>query len=354
MKREKWIDAVRGIGIILVIIGHCRRPEIVLKLIQSFHMPLFFFISGYLFRIKDCSFGQFFKHRLKLYIKPYIELSVINLFIWMIIKYKSGTENLGRLFVRYLIGLAYSRGTWYWMPNCSALWFLTALFCASIIMYFIVKRERKMQAALIFLCAVCTFAFCKAPIFKNPVLNFSDFNFETVKLVWNIDSAIWGVIFMYFGYMLRQLGFVNKVKNCDRLKLSLICVVLFTAGVSAAYFNPVDFISMDSMISGNILLAFLSMTCISLFVLIASCRLLNNSRLLGLFGRNTIYILGYNYLVNYFVYYLFGKFLSGLEFNMLWAVQCLVQIVLLTALACSLNYIKTKIPLHIKKSNINC
>lgn len=48
-KRDGNIDAVKGIAIILVVMGHiCTGiPELV-KWIYSFHMPLFFLISGYL------------------------------------------------------------------------------------------------------------------------------------------------------------------------------------------------------------------------------------------------------------------------------------------------------------------
>ncbi len=48
-KRIEWIDVLKGIGIILVILGHTH--VLFRTYIFSFHMPLFFFISGYLFTI---------------------------------------------------------------------------------------------------------------------------------------------------------------------------------------------------------------------------------------------------------------------------------------------------------------
>ena len=48
--RVGWIDAVRGAGIICVILGHMQIPEVADKIIFSFHMPLFFFLSGYLYK----------------------------------------------------------------------------------------------------------------------------------------------------------------------------------------------------------------------------------------------------------------------------------------------------------------
>ena len=46
--REHWIDALKGIGIILVVIGHVSLGNNLVKWIYSFHMPLFFALSGYM------------------------------------------------------------------------------------------------------------------------------------------------------------------------------------------------------------------------------------------------------------------------------------------------------------------
>ena len=48
-KRIEWIDALKGFGMILVILGHMTIPEFLRRCIFSFHMPLFFLISGYLY-----------------------------------------------------------------------------------------------------------------------------------------------------------------------------------------------------------------------------------------------------------------------------------------------------------------
>lgn len=52
-QRVEYIDAMRGFAIILVIIGHLIQTyycnvysNAIFRVIYSFHMPLFFFISG--------------------------------------------------------------------------------------------------------------------------------------------------------------------------------------------------------------------------------------------------------------------------------------------------------------------
>lgn len=45
-KRDTTWDAVKGIGIILVVIGHSGCPAYIHDFIYMFHMGLFFFASG--------------------------------------------------------------------------------------------------------------------------------------------------------------------------------------------------------------------------------------------------------------------------------------------------------------------
>lgn len=45
-KRINWIDALKGFGILLVIVGHSGCPAWLLHWLYIFHMPLFFMLSG--------------------------------------------------------------------------------------------------------------------------------------------------------------------------------------------------------------------------------------------------------------------------------------------------------------------
>ena len=49
MNRKKYIDVLKGIGIFLVVFGHVTHILELREYIWNFHMPLFFFISGFLF-----------------------------------------------------------------------------------------------------------------------------------------------------------------------------------------------------------------------------------------------------------------------------------------------------------------
>ena len=53
-KRLNYLDYAKGIGILLVVLGHIYNNSVKLW-IYSFHMPLFFIISGYLYLLDFCA-----------------------------------------------------------------------------------------------------------------------------------------------------------------------------------------------------------------------------------------------------------------------------------------------------------
>lgn len=54
-ERYTWIDCIKGIGIFLVVLGHIYKDNYIGLWIYSFHMPLFFMLSGYLMYAKSVS-----------------------------------------------------------------------------------------------------------------------------------------------------------------------------------------------------------------------------------------------------------------------------------------------------------
>lgn len=62
--RIDWIDLTKGIAIFLMVCGHTSIPLPISNWIWSFHMPLFFIISGILFNAtKYPNFNLFIKKR---------------------------------------------------------------------------------------------------------------------------------------------------------------------------------------------------------------------------------------------------------------------------------------------------
>lgn len=72
------IAIARGIGILLVVLGHCLADGYAKRLIYLFHMPFFFFISGYLF--KDEATENVLKYIVKKIKGLYLPFVACNLF----------------------------------------------------------------------------------------------------------------------------------------------------------------------------------------------------------------------------------------------------------------------------------
>lgn len=72
-KRVEFIDVIKAIAIILVVIGHALNEDVfslgrfsfVLRMIYIFHLPVFFFCTGYLFKDQKITrrFLSIFKHQ---------------------------------------------------------------------------------------------------------------------------------------------------------------------------------------------------------------------------------------------------------------------------------------------------
>ena len=49
MPRNIVLSVVKGIAIILMVVGHAEAPDFLTRWIYTFHMPVFFIAAGYFF-----------------------------------------------------------------------------------------------------------------------------------------------------------------------------------------------------------------------------------------------------------------------------------------------------------------
>ena len=122
MQRNDLIDISRGLGILLVILGHSGLPISINKWIYSFHMPLFFIISGILFLNKEISINELLNKIANRLLKPYIYFSILVYILLLLIDKEN--ININRNII--LSG---------WISY--ALWFIPVLIFTEIIFYLI-------------------------------------------------------------------------------------------------------------------------------------------------------------------------------------------------------------------------
>ena len=134
--RNQSIDIMKGIAILLVVAGH--MGDIPMdpwrRIIFSFHMPLFFILSGYFFKVKEPL--TLVKSDFRRLIIPYIMTAVV-LILWAsIFAIKGGDYSLVDVSIIkavYGTGSAHHSPVFGRAPSIGAIWFLLALFwCRSV------------------------------------------------------------------------------------------------------------------------------------------------------------------------------------------------------------------------------
>lgn len=78
------LDSLRGFGILLVVWGHISRSAGLVSWIFSFHMPLFFIISGMLFHERQ--FLDSFKKKVARLLIPYLFFGIVTFAYWALIE----------------------------------------------------------------------------------------------------------------------------------------------------------------------------------------------------------------------------------------------------------------------------
>ncbi|QJD09405.1 acyltransferase family protein [Flammeovirga sp. MY04] len=65
------MDVSKGIGILLMVLGHTSIPSALSKFIWAFHMPLFFIASGWTTNWQKTDFITFTKRKLRTLLLPF-------------------------------------------------------------------------------------------------------------------------------------------------------------------------------------------------------------------------------------------------------------------------------------------
>ena len=210
-QRINWIDWAKVFAIYLVVLGHLLsktgREGYIFNFIYSFHMPFFFFISGYLFTIKENNFRSFLKGSIRSLLVPYVLLNLIgNFFLiptWVLAK----QWPIDQLF--YFI-TADGRGE----PGPT--WFLVCLFQVRLLSYFIVRQTSVWRLLVVLFCILIAYLF-------------------PFHLYWRIDTVFMVIPFYIAGYELKsKLSFFSS-KISFFILLLIVLLLTMIMGYSNVY-----------------------------------------------------------------------------------------------------------------------
>jgi acyltransferase len=193
-RRLDWVDTAKGMGIILVVMQHTALDyNRVGTFINSFHMPLFFFLSGFFFMPgKYSGFRSFASKKAGSLLLPYFIFAALS-YGYFLLRYSFGSAGYYKDLNLYqeLAGILYSAGTREWMDFNLPLWFLTCLFVTEI-MFYGMKRLFQSKIRLAGALAVCS------------LIGYADGLWNPYKLPWGIDVAFTAAAFFGAGHLLRD------------------------------------------------------------------------------------------------------------------------------------------------------
>lgn len=298
MNRIEWVDIAKGLGIILVVLGHTSSPEILIKFIFAFHMPLFFFLSGYLhIKNKYPNFKKLVSSKSRSLLIPYMYFSIILYSFWLIAgRHLSGDENTPVW--KPFIGIFYSIGEKDWMVHASPLWFLSCLFMTECIFYILTKYSVKF---------IVIFTICLSLVgyFYSLLI--------PIRLPWSLDVALTGVVFYSVGFLFRQYFVI-------RLGKFLLPILLLSTFIISQLNESIDL----NTLKFNNYFYFYMAAFTGILSIIIIAQIISNSKTLSFLGRNSIMILALHLLTFSFLkgimVFVFNIDIKILEGSLIWGI----------------------------------
>lgn len=284
--RISWIDNLKWLWMILIIIWHSLFPNgsLLFWYIFSFHVALFFFLSGYLFNDKKHkNVLLFIKEKFKRLIIPYFAFNFI-FFLYERLVHTSVNHG-------YLSVLKWTLyGTWLrgndeiFLLNVST-WFLVSLFCTSIIYFFINKIIKNNTFKLLFL------------IILSISMYYESLHLSYLQLPFSIEASVMATFFygIWHLYQSKITHIVEKI-NYKYILLLPILVLINIYFLSGINFSTNEY--------GNNYFHFIISSFVGIFTWIIISTLIPKNWFLNFLWKNSIIILWMEFLKTRVLWYI--------------------------------------------------
>lgn len=283
--RIAYLDMMKGIGIFLVVLGHVSSIGVLHHWIYSFHMPLFFFLSGFAFHLSNKT--EFIKRKASRVLIPYFLFSFLSFFYWVFIERFFRPADVSPISAFLSMFVANGENS----PNI-ALWFLPCLFVTELVF--------------------CTVWKCyKSDIFLGTFLIFSSVigfllpNLIQIRLPWSLDTMFVAIVYYGIGYYLasRHMVLVNNL-NKKSLYMIFFLILFFLFSIGCLFLNgPVD---LNKAIYHNYFWFYFAALSGIFFTLLLSKTFTN--KVVRYFGENTLLILCIHEPIKRVIIQLMSKF----------------------------------------------
>ncbi|WP_206537374.1 acyltransferase family protein [Listeria grandensis] len=297
-----WIDTAKGIGIFLVVWGHFYASDTLKIMIYGFHMPLFLFLSGYLYKVKEIHFLPWLRKKSKQLLLPFFLFQALTLLVVNGLSLVASGE-LYESPITLLTQFFYLDGD---VGFNSPLWFLVVLFNVELIFYLFNRFIKKGQWLFMLGMAVLSL-----------VINTN----EGTRIIFGLHIVPLSCLFFYLGFKCKEWDVANR-KLWDRWWF-IICGLM-------GYLFIVFHVNNGQIIgfrSNNLGMFFIFVVgaLIGIFIFCSMCKKIGKSDLWGRFGRHSLFILGTHYffliLYAHLIKMMTGE-LAQLSYP-IWATLCL-------------------------------
>jgi acyltransferase len=274
-----WVDNAKAIGIILVVYGHMAECGTLAKeIIFSFHMPLFFFLSGYLVKDKHIRLplSSFLKTNFRCLIIPYFSFWVFSYLLWLPTRMlRNQAFHSSQSLFDPVLGLFSGISNMLYVNP--VLWFFPCLFIVRLVFWWLHKRLN--HGELI------------SAIIMMPILGIVMHRILPFRLPWSIDSALVAIFFYGCGYAAARTGILEKSESVTlRVGLASLMLALLTLWVRESWH-----VEMALMDLGNYAL-FFTAAGLGIVMTIYISKLLPPSAVCRWLSENTIIIFPYHRL----------------------------------------------------------
>lgn len=342
-KRESWIDMARALAMILVVAGHCVEllaytpwATTLRDAIYIGHLPLFFVISGYLFK-SNVAFKPFIKKLFHAILIPYFCCAFILLDYNIVCNAISSLINhtafawgeIVETVVYYLTQKRYA-----------TIWFLSVLFLGEIF-YWIINHFCDSKKIKYTLCLILGLLFMIYDSYfagyGNHLLWLPD-RVIAKPMLWNIDTAFISLVFLSFGDMLKEYDIFHRFFNSKKntiINMSLYFVAamaLFMVQRTAGY----PTLEMWGGYYGIIPLTILSAIAMAMAIMLFS-RLIKDNSMLILIGQNTFVIFAFHKMIGIDIAMMFINAFS-LNTPELTGAICSLSVMILCVIICTLVF----------------
>lgn len=212
VKRIQYIDMFRGIGILLMIMGHVYFGDLFDKYIHGFHMPMFYFASGYFYKpVFDwMSYRKKIKRIVHSLLLPYMFFACISITI-LIIKYGISCK---------VFSLVVFNTSENGLPYFGALWFLTSLFFLEVI-YITIQYVFNRNSIITTMVTVLS------------VIGFAIANLKINILPFGTSASLIGLPFFHLAYIIKngQGHYMKYFRSLDSIPPFFCIALLLIASV---------------------------------------------------------------------------------------------------------------------------